>query len=91
MTALEHAAPTTIARPAVTARVANAVRRVLVAWNNRRDFYRLGEMSDVQLADIGLRRSDLSVALDLATSIDPTANLQRIARARDMEPTRRGP
>jgi uncharacterized protein YjiS (DUF1127 family) len=52
------------------------------AWRNRREFYRLGEMSDAELADIGLRRSDLSVAVGLPFNADPTTHLGAIASAR---------
>jgi hypothetical protein len=39
-------------------------------------------MSDVELADIGLTRSDLSVAIDLPFGSDPTAHLGAVARER---------
>jgi len=85
MTALEHAAQTIPAttRQAVTVRVANAAWQAYIAWKNRRAFYRLGELSDTQLADIGLRRSDLAVAV--AHGMDPTAQLSRMARTRDLD------
>ena len=69
-------------RPALAARVVNAVSNFLRAWKNRRAFYRLGEMSDAELADIGLTRSDLSVAIDLPFGSDPTAHLGTMADAR---------
>jgi uncharacterized protein YjiS (DUF1127 family) len=71
------------ARPAV--RVVNVIRNVYTAWKNRRDFYRLGEMSDTQLADIGLARSDLNVVVDLRFGSDPTVYLGSIAEARRRE------
>lgn len=52
------------------------------AWRNRREFYRLGEMSDAELSDIGLVRSDLSVAFGLPLGSDPTAHLGAIAQNR---------
>ena len=52
------------ARPK-SARAVDAVSNFLRAWKNRREFYRLGEMSDAELSDIGLTRSDLNVAVDL--------------------------
>ena len=73
------------ARPAVAgtpARLANAVSNFLRAWKNRREFYRLGEMSDAELSDIGLTRSDLTVAVDLPFGSDPTAHLGSLAEAR---------
>ena len=62
--------------------VVNAVTNFLRAWKNRREFYRLGEMSDTELADIGLTRSDLTVVVDLPFGSDPTAHLGTLAEAR---------
>ena len=64
------------------ARIANAVSNFLRAWKNRREFYHLGQMSDTELADIGLTRSDLSVAVDLPFGSDPTEHLGALADAR---------
>jgi len=72
-----------MARP--VARVVNAVVNFLSAWKNRRDFYRLGEMSDTELADIGLTRSDLNVVVDLPFNRDPTTYLGAMAEARRRE------
>lgn len=52
------------------------------ALKNRRAFYRLAEMSDVELHDIGLTRGDLNVPVDLPFTYDPTTQLGRIARQR---------
>lgn len=85
MATIAHARETVhAARPAVNpvARVANAVSNFLRAWKNRREFYHLGQMSDTELADIGLTRSDLSVAVDLPFGSDPTAHLGSVAEAR---------
>ena len=84
MTTLDHARETmhSAARPAYAARVVNAAVNFLRAWKNRRAFYRLGEMSDAELADIGLTRSDLNVAVDLPFGADPTAHLGSMADAR---------
>jgi uncharacterized protein YjiS (DUF1127 family) len=68
------------ARP--VAGVVNAVTNFVRAWKNRREFYRLGEMSDTELADIGLTRSDLTVVVDLPFGSDPTAHLGSLAEAR---------
>ena len=61
MTTFDFATETSriTSRPAVATRVANAIANVYRAWKNRRAFYRLGEMSDAELADIGLSPSDL--------------------------------
>jgi uncharacterized protein YjiS (DUF1127 family) len=67
------------ARPA---RLVSAVSNFLRAWKNRREVYRLGEMSDTELSDIGLTRSDLTVAVDLPFGSDPTAHLGSLAEAR---------
>ncbi|MFA6153906.1 DUF1127 domain-containing protein [Mesorhizobium sp.] len=69
-------------RPAVAARVANTLSNIYRAWKNRRAFYRLGEMSDAELADIGLTRGDLHVAVDVPFGRDPTAILREIASDR---------
>ena len=39
-------------------------------------------MSDTELADIGLTRSDLNVVVDLPFGSDPTAHLGSVADAR---------
>ncbi|HEV2505738.1 MAG TPA: DUF1127 domain-containing protein [Mesorhizobium sp.] len=70
------------ATPAVATRVFNRVIGIFHAWQNRRTFYRLGEMSDAELADIGLTRADLSVAIDLPFGSDPTVKLRSIASER---------
>ncbi|MEP9385925.1 DUF1127 domain-containing protein [Mesorhizobium sp. KR9-304] len=78
-----HDAARAYARPAnAVTGIVNAVSRFLRAWKNRREFYRLGEMSDTELADIGLTRSDLTVVVDLPFGSDPTAHLGPLAHAR---------
>lgn len=84
MTALDHATPAMHAatRPAVAMRVLDVVSAFFRAWRNRREFYRLGDMSDTELRDIGLTRADLHVAVGLPFGIDPTARLGEIVKAR---------
>jgi uncharacterized protein YjiS (DUF1127 family) len=84
MTAIEFATETSriTTRPAVATRALNAVAATYRAWKNRRAFYRLGEMSDTELADIGLTRADLHVAIDVPFGRDPTAKLRAIAGER---------
>ena len=84
MTTLDFAPETSriTSRPSVAARVAHAVSNFYQAWKNRRAFYRLGEMSDAELADIGLTRADLHVAIDVPFGRDPTAILREIASDR---------
>ncbi len=84
MTAYHFAAETSriSTRPAVATRVAGALLDAYRAWKNRRAFYRLGEMSDAELADIGLTRADLHVAIDGPFGLDPTVRLREIASDR---------
>ncbi len=70
-------------RPALASRVVTALKSFVRAWKNRRAFYRLGELSDAQLADIGLTRTDLKVAIELGT--DPTSHLGLMVDARGRE------
>jgi uncharacterized protein YjiS (DUF1127 family) len=80
-----HATQTMHATVRPAARIVNAVSNFMRAWKNRREFYRLGEMSDTELADIGLTRSDLTVAVDLSFGTDPTVHLGALADARQRE------
>lgn len=66
----------------VHVRAMRAVAQAWKAWRNRREFYRLGEMSDTELADIGLTRTDLTVVVGLPFGSDPTAHLGAIASSR---------
>lgn len=82
MTAYEFAA-------APSSRIARAATRLLRvvadAWRamkNRRAFYKLGELSDAELADIGLTRTDLHVAFDGPLGSDPTVRLRVIVHER---------
>lgn len=76
-------------RPALGLRVANAVvaaintmAKIYRAWRNRREIYRLGEMSDAQLSDIGLTRADLHVVWQSPFGVDPTEQLGQMSEAR---------
>ncbi len=83
MTTLDHTSPLTAApRQAVVARAVNLVSSLVRSWKNRRDFERLGQLSDSELADIGLRRVDLHAVDDLPFFVDPTQKLNVIAEAR---------
>lgn len=84
MTALDHGTLETPARvrPALGLRVINAVASLLRSWKNRREIYHLGQLSDAQLADIGLVRSDLHVAWQAPMGSDPTAMLGSLSEAR---------
>jgi uncharacterized protein YjiS (DUF1127 family) len=61
-----------------TAKVAALFR----ATRNRREMYHLGQMSDVELADIGLRRGDLFAVAEVPLTIDPTGRLNAITASR---------
>lgn len=84
MTTIDYARsdPFARTRPTVANRATNWVVNVFRAWKNRRAFYHLGEMSDVELHDIGLTRGDLAVPVDIPFTSDPTAHLGKVARQR---------
>jgi uncharacterized protein YjiS (DUF1127 family) len=63
-------------------RAVNAVSGFWRAWRNRREFMKLGDMSDAELADIGLVRTDLHAAVGLPFGMDPTAGLNAVVRSR---------
>ena len=69
-------------RPTIVNRAIAWTAHSYRAWKNRRAFYHLGEMSDVELRDIGLVRGDLAVPVDLPLAYDPTAHLGKVARQR---------
>lgn len=84
MTALEFTTETMSAarRPALLVRGLNAVANIYRAVKNRRAFYRLGDMSDAELSDIGLTRADLHVVIASPFGLDPTARLRVIVEER---------
>lgn len=83
MTTLDHStALRTAPRHAWAVRALNAVSAYYRSWKNRREFMRLGEMSDAELADIGLRRTDLHAAVGLPFGMDPTARLNAMVQER---------
>jgi uncharacterized protein YjiS (DUF1127 family) len=69
-------------RANVVARLVQAISSAYTAFRNRREFYRLGELSDAELADIGLTRADLHVAVGQPFGMDPTASLNTMVRRR---------
>lgn len=69
-------------QPAIVTRVAGGIAAWFRAWQNRRAFYRLGEMTDTELADIGLTRGDLHVAIAVPFGSDPTVKLHTLASQR---------
>lgn len=78
---LASGSPRITLRPAVATRVLAAAAGFYRNWKNRRAFNCLGEMTDAQLADIGLTRADLSFAA-LPFGADPTQRLGAIAAER---------
>ena len=69
------------AQPAVgpLAGALNFARSAVRYWKTRNDMARLQEFDDHQLADIGITREDLSRALSLPFSHDPTHALAEMA------------
>lgn len=85
MTALDHRTHAIAAETrtvAMVTRVANGVSSLFRALKNRREVNRLGYLSDHELADIGLTRTDLIVAARSPFAIDPTQRLADFARER---------
>jgi uncharacterized protein YjiS (DUF1127 family) len=84
MTAFDHTSGSSrfAARPNTVARLVQVALNVFKAFKNRREFYRLGELSDAELADIGLTRADLHVAYGHPLGIDPTSALNVIVQRR---------
>jgi uncharacterized protein YjiS (DUF1127 family) len=84
MATLDHFSSTSpfATRPNWIVRAAQGLLNAYKAYGNRRAFYRLGELSDSELADIGLTRADLHVAVGHPFGPDPTASLSVIVRRR---------
>lgn len=69
-------------QPAFATRMIGGIVALVRAWKNRSAFNRLSEMSEAELADIGLTRGDLHAAIDKAFASDPTAKLRSLANQR---------
>ena len=84
MTTLDHYSSTPRFAPSanVIVRGVQALLNAFRALKNRREVYRLGEFSDAELADIGLTRADLHVAVASPFEVDPTVSLGVIVRRR---------
>lgn len=84
MTAIEHVSLpwVTEARSASKVRVLRALNALFRAWRNRGEMRRLSEMTEWELADIGLTRRDLVLAGSGSIGSDPTRILQRIVAER---------
>ena len=84
MTALDHPTHAIAAEPrtiAIVTRVVNGFSSLFRALQDRSQVDRLGYLSDHELADIGLMRTDLEVALN-SSFTDPTRRLADFARER---------
>jgi len=64
------------------ARLVRGAEAILRYWRNRRQFGRLAELSDRELADIGLERDDLHYAWKQRADTDPLRYLGSMARSR---------
>ncbi|WP_265515517.1 DUF1127 domain-containing protein [Nitratireductor luteus] len=84
MTVAHHSATpiTAAARPGFAARVARAAAGLLTLWKSRRAMRHLNDLSDWELADLGLVREDIARAYEIPLLDDPTLRLQQIARKR---------
>ncbi|KMO13619.1 DUF1127 domain-containing protein [Methylobacterium platani] len=72
--------------PGYGRKAAQIVARIVTLWINRRAAYRLAELDDRGLKDIGLTRSDVEGVLDLPFRQDPTLPLVHRRRARRQPP-----
>lgn len=86
MSTFEHYSSLRVAPRQVWAvRALHAISGVYRTWRNRRAFLQLGEMSDTELADIGLRRGDLHAVVGSPFGVDPTARLNAIVHGRHQQ------
>ena len=67
---------------AAAKRVSGVVAAIYRDWNNRRQFRCLRDMSDWELADIGLTRDDVRMAWRHRLDIEPTAHLSQVVSQR---------
>lgn len=58
------------------------IARLIQIWRNRRETESLLELSDHQLADIGLTRADVDCALRVPLTCDPTFSLRQARQSR---------
>ncbi len=60
----------------------SGLRRLATNWMKRRRLYRVYDLDDHLLDDIGYTRPDVFAALHLPLSVDPVGELHRRAQAR---------
>ncbi len=77
-------AVTAVTKQSVLKRAWNVLWRIPALMFRRRIVTRMGELSDHELADIGLMRSDLTGVLSGPFLSDPTAALNQCARRPDI-------
>lgn len=62
--------------------VVSGARQLASHWVKRRRLYRLQQLDDVMLNDIGLLREEVNASLEQPLTVDPVRDLNRRARAR---------
>lgn len=62
--------------------VVSGARQVASHWLKRRRLYRLQQLDDHLLNDIGILREEVNAALQQPLSVDPVRDLNRRARTR---------
>lgn len=85
MTALDHPTHAIGAASRTVIAVARLVENfgmLVRSLKNRRQLRHLAHMSDYELADIGLVRTDIEIARNCGYGVDPTSRLSRFARER---------
>jgi uncharacterized protein YjiS (DUF1127 family) len=84
MTAIDFTTGPTPARlhPSIWVQAATELAVAFRSWRNRRQLYRLGALTDTELKDIGLTRTDLFMARAEPLGTDPTLYLRAIAASR---------
>jgi uncharacterized protein YjiS (DUF1127 family) len=83
-----HCPETAIREPLPLNLISSVVAKtaaLLRAVRNRRELYHLGQMNDIELADIGLRRGDLFEAVETPFHADATGRLNTIVSGRSAE------
>jgi uncharacterized protein YjiS (DUF1127 family) len=82
------AAPAVRALSALAGRIGQGLKQLADRMKNRRDAFRLADLDDRMLADIGLTRGDVRDAFSEPVWRDPTAIL--VSRAQERRINRRG-
>ena len=62
--------------------ITSAARQLASHWLKRRRLYRLQQLDDTLLNDIGLLREEVNASLEQPLSVDPVCDLNRRAWAR---------